>query len=43
MGGEEEVAGAQSTPYGRPLMPQAVCVECMLKAAKAGAPFSALQ
>ncbi|KAB7772574.1 DUF2345 domain-containing protein, partial [Xanthomonas maliensis] len=31
----------QSAPL--PLFPQSVCVECMLKAAKAGAPFAVLQ
>ena len=35
--------GPESTPYGLPLLPQSICVECMLKAARSGAPFSALQ
>ena len=35
--------GPGSEPYGLPLMPESVCVECMLKAARVGAPFAALQ
>jgi uncharacterized protein (DUF2345 family) len=41
--GTKSFVGPESLPYGLPLMPQAVCVECMLRAAKAGAPFSTLQ
>ena len=41
--GVKSFVGAEGTPYGLPLMPQSVCVECMLKAAKAGSPFSTLQ
>jgi type VI secretion system secreted protein VgrG len=39
----KSLVGPGGTPYGLPLMPQSVCVECMLKAARAGVPFSALQ
>jgi uncharacterized protein (DUF2345 family) len=39
----KQFVGPQQTPYGLPLMPQSVCLECMLKAARSGAPFSAAQ
>jgi len=41
--GNKVMAGGLKMPYGMPLMPQSVCVECMLKAARAGVPFSMLQ
>ena len=41
--GTKSLAGPEGMPYGLPLMPENVCVECMLKAARLGAPFSALQ
>ena len=41
--GVKSFVGPESTPYGLPLLPQSICVECMLKAARSGAPFSALQ
>jgi len=40
---KKSFVGPESSPYGLPLMPQSVCVECMLKAARAGVPFAALQ
>lgn len=40
---QRKLAGPTSSPYGLPLFPQSICIECMLKAAKSGAPFSALQ
>jgi type VI secretion system secreted protein VgrG len=41
--GTKSFVGAERQQYGLPLMPSSVCVECMLKAAKSGSPFSALQ
>jgi uncharacterized protein (DUF2345 family) len=41
--GSKQFLGPVGTPYGLPLMPKGVCVACLLKAAKAGSPFSALQ
>ncbi|MNK83244.1 hypothetical protein D3C87_1030480 [compost metagenome] len=40
---QRKLAGPTSSPYGLPLFPQSICIECMLKAAQSGAPFSALQ
>ncbi|QOF78351.1 type VI secretion system Vgr family protein [Variovorax sp. 38R] len=40
---QRKLAGPTSSPYGLPLSPQSICIECMLKAAQSGAPFSALQ
>ena len=40
---QKSFVGPENTPYGLPLFPQDICVECMLKAARSGAPFSALQ
>ena len=41
--GTKSFVGPQKQLYGLPLMPSSVCVECMLKAAKSGSPFSSLQ
>jgi len=35
--------GPKNTTYSLPLFPQSVCVECMLKAARKGAPYAELQ
>lgn len=37
--GKKTFTGPTSMPYPLPLMPQSVCVECLLKARAAGAPF----
>jgi type VI secretion system secreted protein VgrG len=41
--GKRSFEGAAKVQYGLPLLPSAACVECMLKAARSGSPFSALQ
>lgn len=41
--GTKSLVGPETLPYGRPLMPNSICIECMLKAAKVGSPFAALQ
>ena len=41
--GTKSFVGPQGASYGLPLMPMSICVECMLKAARSGSPFSALQ
>ena len=41
--GTKSFVGPENFPYGLPLMPQSICVECMLKAATAGSPFAVLQ
>ena len=41
--GKKSFVGPKTEQYGLPLMPQSVCVECMLKAARSGAPFAALR
>lgn len=41
--GTKSLVGPEREAYGLPLLPSSVCVECMLKAAKSGAPFAALQ
>jgi len=40
---QRQFQGPTSSSYPLPLFPQSVCVECMLKAAMNGSPFSALQ
>ncbi len=37
--GKKSFLGPATMPYALPLMPQSVCVECLLKARAAGAPF----
>jgi uncharacterized protein involved in type VI secretion and phage assembly len=37
--GKKSFIGPEKKPYALPLLPQTVCVECMLKARAAGAPF----
>jgi uncharacterized protein (DUF2345 family) len=40
---EHDFNGPEQTSRGLPLFPESVCVECMLKAARSGAPFAELQ
>jgi uncharacterized protein involved in type VI secretion and phage assembly len=40
---QRKLTGPTRSPYALPLFPQSICIECMLKAAQSGAPFSALQ
>ena len=41
--GKRSFLGPETELYGLPLLPSSVCVSCLLKAAKSGAPFATFQ